>query len=354
MSVAPIEFDYKPHHVYNPDDWCDGEEEDMKEEPITTITPTDINCDIESSMPNELEEVRPPDAETQPFSMLYDSAQFPVNTTIIPTPVPSKSILRIICTFLFPIFFGASCIICFLLPIIHPDACNRELQIYIILSCVSCFFYFWLSITIIKMLPDDISSLALLERHESMKWLLVVLLKQLLGLYDFITFLYGNYYYFTSTPSCQDTSTPIFIYSTVMIVVGYIGIVLPIILFFVLAHKYPEYVFSRRGEVDKRLKPVSQKRINALPLLVYNDELVLHNDHTCSICLLAYEQGIHVRQLPCCHHYHQTCIDEWLLKKDSCPLCNRTLDECEKDRERKQNSSLLENDREISLIDNQV
>jgi hypothetical protein len=44
----------------------------------------------------------------------------------------------------------------------------------------------------------------------------------------------------------------------------------------------------------------------------YNEE--------CSICLLIEKEQI---TLPCNHHYHKTCILEWLNIQNNCPLCRQ-------------------------------
>lgn len=56
------------------------------------------------------------------------------------------------------------------------------------------------------------------------------------------------------------------------------------------------------------------------PLRMWSKEM----DSGCAICLDSMGTGSIVRQLPCKHSFHASCIDEWLLcgaKVAQCPLC---------------------------------
>ncbi|XP_031478313.1 NEP1-interacting protein-like 1 isoform X1 [Nymphaea colorata] len=49
---------------------------------------------------------------------------------------------------------------------------------------------------------------------------------------------------------------------------------------------------------------------------------------TCAICLQAFQQEEIIRRLPLCKHiFHLPCIDTWLSRHNSCPLCRQQFGE---------------------------
>mmetsp|Transcript_110207 Transcript_110207/g.312616 ORF Transcript_110207/g.312616 Transcript_110207/m.312616 type:complete len:307 (+) Transcript_110207:86-1006(+) len=46
----------------------------------------------------------------------------------------------------------------------------------------------------------------------------------------------------------------------------------------------------------------------------------------CAVCLVDFEEGESLRELPCGHKFHAPCIDRWLLKSSRCPLCMQEVD----------------------------
>jgi|LauGreDrversion4_2_1035121.scaffolds.fasta_scaffold418772_2 hypothetical protein len=46
---------------------------------------------------------------------------------------------------------------------------------------------------------------------------------------------------------------------------------------------------------------------------------------SCTICMEDFQPGERVRILPCFHHYHVACIDQWLREHPQCPVCKFSL-----------------------------
>lgn len=43
----------------------------------------------------------------------------------------------------------------------------------------------------------------------------------------------------------------------------------------------------------------------------------------CAVCLQEFLDSDKLKTLPCMHRYHANCVDKWLLKHNSCPVCKR-------------------------------
>lgn len=55
-----------------------------------------------------------------------------------------------------------------------------------------------------------------------------------------------------------------------------------------------------------------------------NSKVSLDSFNLCSICLNPGENDI-TRELICKHKFHLNCIDQWLMKRNQCPLCRTAL-----------------------------
>ncbi|RWW43205.1 hypothetical protein BHE74_00051175 [Ensete ventricosum] len=87
-----------------------------------------------------------------------------------------------------------------------------------------------------------------------------------------------------------------------------------------------------RSEVDQLehtiggLEPVL---VAATPTMKYKWEAFSsREDAQCSICLGEYKEKEVLRVMPSCHHsFHLVCIDVWLQKQTTCPICRLPLNE---------------------------
>lgn len=63
-----------------------------------------------------------------------------------------------------------------------------------------------------------------------------------------------------------------------------------------------------------------------MPVIEYKPgEKISDEDANCTICLCPYSEAEKIRKLPCQHHFHMNCIDEWFGIDDVCPLCKKPV-----------------------------
>ncbi|KAH7433180.1 hypothetical protein KP509_07G057800 [Ceratopteris richardii] len=66
--------------------------------------------------------------------------------------------------------------------------------------------------------------------------------------------------------------------------------------------------------------------LEKLPLVVYSSSKKRGSNVDCVVCLVDFEEGETLCQLPKCKHvFHKDCIDMWLSSHTTCPLCRYSL-----------------------------
>lgn len=86
---------------------------------------------------------------------------------------------------------------------------------------------------------------------------------------------------------------------------------------------------ERLGEV--RHRGISEDQINQIPTLKFktqNGEAAAVADSAmqqCQICLVDFENGDCLRHIPCKHDFHKDCIDTWLKRNATCPICRQDI-----------------------------
>ncbi|XP_024176187.1 probable E3 ubiquitin-protein ligase RHB1A isoform X1 [Rosa chinensis] len=87
-------------------------------------------------------------------------------------------------------------------------------------------------------------------------------------------------------------------------------------------------------KVQESSLPISPKKLelsksNKVNVLAEEDEDV------CPICLEEYETENPDFTTKCEHHYHLSCILEWIERSDACPICDQEVVSPEKQKEKK-------------------
>ena len=109
-----------------------------------------------------------------------------------------------------------------------------------------------------------------------------------------------------------------------------------------LFHQIQENLSEVTDDIDVR-NPVSNEILIHLKTVNVND---VPHDISCSICLEIINHGINhdinnhdinndirdngendIIELPCKHYFHKHCINEWLTRTTSCPVCKKEIDD---------------------------
>ena len=88
---------------------------------------------------------------------------------------------------------------------------------------------------------------------------------------------------------------------------------------------------ERIGDVKtERWTMRAKEEIEKLPLKIFNRDMAEGKDENdssvkCLVCQFPFEDGEQIRILPCQHHFHNSCVDQWLMQKDHCPYCRQSI-----------------------------
>ncbi|KAG6593689.1 putative RING-H2 finger protein ATL12 [Cucurbita argyrosperma subsp. argyrosperma] len=93
----------------------------------------------------------------------------------------------------------------------------------------------------------------------------------------------------------------------------------------------PNYEIESRVDLEQqpesRVSGLEPVLIAAIPTMKFDLEAFSSvEDAQCSICLSEYEEKEVLRIIPKCgHSFHLACIDVWLRKQSTCPVCRLPL-----------------------------
>ncbi|KAL9225291.1 hypothetical protein vseg_001236 [Gypsophila vaccaria] len=74
-------------------------------------------------------------------------------------------------------------------------------------------------------------------------------------------------------------------------------------------------------------KGLLQSEISSLPTRILKTDFFWRKVNTgeCAICFSGYKNKQSITTLPCAHQYHSKCINEWLYKSKTCPVCKKEV-----------------------------
>lgn len=81
-----------------------------------------------------------------------------------------------------------------------------------------------------------------------------------------------------------------------------------------------------RGEITRLSRCGIKKEVREmLPVVVFKESFLIRETQ-CSVCLGDYQADERLQRIPTCGHtFHIDCIDHWLAKHTTCPLCRASL-----------------------------
>lgn len=85
------------------------------------------------------------------------------------------------------------------------------------------------------------------------------------------------------------------------------------------------FLMALMSQEGRQSNAAGDADIAALPVQTVNDTTHLGEQTTCRICMDEYKDGEDLKTLPCLHIYHGACIDSWLQRDNSCPICKTPI-----------------------------
>ncbi|CAN7054478.1 hypothetical protein IGI04_028825 [Brassica rapa subsp. trilocularis] len=86
--------------------------------------------------------------------------------------------------------------------------------------------------------------------------------------------------------------------------------------------------YEERDDVYSELEPrgLSGDSLRRLPCYIMSSEMTKKQIIHCTICLQDVAVGEITRSLPRCDHtFHLVCVDKWLIRHGSCPICRQAV-----------------------------
>jgi len=216
-------------------------------------------------------------------------------------------------------FVPLVCILGVVRNLTHDGCCNRPLWTWLCIHCGLQLLQLPLRTCVMHCLHKARLQETDTVMRESIEWLTTSLPWKLNKIVSFLAYgwLVLGVVWVLHAGSCQLSSVCMF-----LIVVAGAKFLLTWVLFQYLIPAPQQQEEEHPEELDDlQHQGASWELIDSMPIVTH---VLVDSDvaqDTCVVCLSDFDDGQSLRRLPCCHMFHQGCIDEWLSRRKSCPLC---------------------------------
>eukprot|EP00128_Syssomonas_multiformis_P004970 Colp12_sorted_trinity150504_noHs@1097 len=142
-------------------------------------------------------------------------------------------------------------------------------------------------------------------------------------IFGFSWFVVGNWWA-SGSRECSSTAPLLYGLIIAWLVWGYLYICLPFLLLAMVVCCLPCFLVGLRN-IDQQRGATDEVISEATTTTKFQVGMYGEEDAQCSICLGQYENDEELRILRCKHHFHQTCVDQWLHINKVCPLCVQSI-----------------------------
>jgi hypothetical protein len=161
-------------------------------------------------------------------------------------------------------------------------------------------------------------------------------LRTMVDFFGTIWFLFGNWWLFTSV-NCETTAPYLYYLSLSYVVLGYLSFGPPLLIICSLIFCLPGVLYFLRlfhritgnsvisFQSNERVRGADEETISRLKTVQFKGGLV--EEPNCVICWQDYEEDDEIKFMPICnHHFHSSCVVEWLHVNKTCPLCRKDIE----------------------------